>query len=91
MHVLEDDGTPSHLKQLDEALVAGVVAKLKAMPLGYGGRLELNAFAETRTIHDGRRLLNLLRFMVDQPDHAAMASAIVPVIAELEAMLPKGG
>ena len=64
VHEEDDDGTPAHLAQLDKTLVDVLVAKLKPMPLGYGGRLELNAFAETRTIHDGRRVLNLLRYMV---------------------------
>lgn len=93
MHSHDDDGTPAHLRQLDKTLVDAVVAKLKPMPLGFGGRLELNAFAETRAIHDGRRLLNLLRYMVGIIISADVASVMSSAIADLELMLmlPKDG
>ena len=90
MNMQEDDETPGHLVQLDKTLVAAFVARLSPVPLGHVARLELDALAETRTIHDGRRLLKLLRYMIEQPDRAAVASVMSAAIADLELMLPKG-
>jgi hypothetical protein len=54
---------PDHLQQLPEDEVARVVRIIRSdvphMPYGLG--LELDAFAETRTRHDARRLMNALR------------------------------
>jgi hypothetical protein len=54
---------PGHLRQLPEEDVARVVSIIVSecphMPYGLGE--ELKAFAETRTVHDARRLANALR------------------------------
>ena len=86
------DWTPAHLRQLDKTLVDALVAKLKGVALGYGSWLEIEAFAETRTIHDGRRLLALLSFIVNQREtHSAAAAVMSSAIADLEKILPKDG
>jgi hypothetical protein len=55
---------PAHLRELPEADVAGAVAVvISEFPGGmpFNLQLELRAFAETRTVHDARRLANALR------------------------------
>jgi hypothetical protein len=63
MAVTNVSPVPDHLRQLPEADVAAVVAvvisELPHMPYGLGQ--ELQAFAESRTVHDARRLANALR------------------------------
>lgn len=43
----------------------------------YGVLLELQAFEETRTVHDGRRLAKALRHVIDRPDLARMVSDLI--------------
>jgi hypothetical protein len=77
LHRLEP---PDHLRQLPEDAVAGVVAiiisELPHMPYGLG--LELRAFAESRTIHDARRLANALRHCEGRPGLAKEVEDILP-------------
>jgi hypothetical protein len=71
---------PDHLRQLPADTVAEVVAvivsNIPCMPHTLG--LELQAFAETLTVHDARRLANALRHAYG---HAGLA-------AEVEDLLP---
>jgi hypothetical protein len=64
---------PDHLRQLPEDAVAEVVAvivsNIPCMPHTLG--LELQAFAETRTVHDARRVANALRHYHGQAGLAA--------------------
>jgi hypothetical protein len=70
---LNDLEPPDHLRQLPEEDVAGVVAiiisNIPQMPHTLG--LELKAFAETRTVHDARRVANALRHAYGQAGLAA--------------------
>jgi hypothetical protein len=63
-----EDGPP-HLRQLPEEevarLVSIIVSEMPAMPYMLG--LELRAFAETRTVHDARRVANALRHAFGRP------------------------
>ena len=83
----EHDGTPAHLQQLDAAEVAAVVAKLRTIELGYGAKMEIDAFAETRTIHDGRRLFNLLQYAATPPNMPEFAATISSASDDLWVML----
>jgi hypothetical protein len=62
-HVLNALDPPDPQRQLPEAAVAEVVAiiisELPRMPTTLGQ--ELQAFAESRSVHDGRRVANALR------------------------------
>lgn len=64
-----DDGPPAHLRQLPESVVGHLAAiVLSEFPvLHFTLRLELRAFIETRTVHDGRRLANALRHYYGRP------------------------
>jgi hypothetical protein len=70
LHRLEP---PDHLRQIDAEGVARVVAiiisNMPCMPHILG--LELQAFAETRTVHDARRVANALRHYRGQAGLAA--------------------
>jgi hypothetical protein len=65
----DECGTPEHLRQLPEDIVAGLVSvvlsEMPCMPHTLG--LELKAFTETRTVHDARRVANALRHAYGQP------------------------
>ena len=86
----EDDGTPAHLRQLDAVVVDLILANLRTIDLGYGTKLEIDAFAQTRTIHDGRRVLYLLRFDAAKATFPEYAEMIAAAIDELETILPTG-
>jgi hypothetical protein len=66
-----DDTTqpPEHLRQLPEEVVAEltaiIISEMPCMPFTLG--LELRAFAETRTVHDARRVANALRHACGHP------------------------
>jgi hypothetical protein len=72
---------PDHLRQLPEAAVAEVVAiiisNIPCMPHTLG--LELQAFAETRTVHDASRLANALRHYHGQ---AGLAAEVEDLLGE---------
>jgi hypothetical protein len=69
LHTMSDDGPPDHLRQLPESVVghlaAAVLSEFPVLHFGLG--LELRAFIETRTVHDGRRLANALRHYYGRP------------------------
>jgi hypothetical protein len=77
----DDGGTPTHLRQLPEDTVAGVVSVVfSEMPhMPHTLALELKAFSETRTVHDARRVANALRHAYGQP---GLAQEIEDAIAE---------
>jgi hypothetical protein len=66
----EPDG---HLRQLPELVVAEltsiIISEMPCMPHTLG--LELRAFAESRTVHDARRVANALRHAYGRPGLAA--------------------
>jgi hypothetical protein len=70
---LNDLGPPDHLRQLDEedvaAVVAIIISEMPTMPHTLG--LELRAFAESRTVHDARRVANALRHAYGEAGLAA--------------------
>jgi hypothetical protein len=73
--------TPDHLRQLPADDVARVVSIIRSeVPravMSYGLALEVEAFAETRTVHDGRRLANALRHAYGRPGLAAEVEDIL--------------
>jgi len=55
-----------HLKPIEPAhVVADLCDKILAQPVPYHVRLDAEAFRETCTPHDGRRLVNALRHPFD--------------------------
>jgi hypothetical protein len=74
------DLPPPHLRQLDRDTTAGIVAGLlriygEAMP--YGLALEVQAFAESRTVHDAGRIATALRGAYAMPALADMVEASI--------------
>jgi hypothetical protein len=71
---------PKHLRQIPTEDVARVVAiiisNIPHMPSTLGQ--ELQAFAETRTVHDARRVANALRHCHGQAGLAAEVEDILP-------------
>ena len=92
-NVIDFDPTLPHLVQLDADLVGGIADKCK--PLRSTGRIlsmELDAFIETRTVHDGRRLRRLLEMTLLQthdPLTDAQRETANIVITDLQLILPK--
>jgi hypothetical protein len=70
---------PDHLRQVEPAAAVYDVCQAirRASVAQYGVLLELQAFEETRTVHDGRRLANALRHVIDRPDLARMVSDLI--------------
>jgi hypothetical protein len=66
---MDDDTTAEHLRQLPEEVVAeltaAIISEVPHMPYTLG--LELQAFAESRTVHDARRLAKALRHAYGRP------------------------
>ena len=56
-----DPGPPNHLRQIDEATVAALYARVRPLAIdSYTVLAEANAFHESRTPHDATRLANAL-------------------------------
>lgn len=71
--------TPDHLEPLPEEDVADICQRISQEIVLFGVlTLELNAFEETRTPHDARRLANALRHVADRPDLADAVEALIP-------------
>jgi hypothetical protein len=86
--------TPDHLKPIEPAsavheLCARLATEIPAN--AYGVVAEFNAFMETRTPHDGRRLANALRHVLKRPDLADQVEALLPLpeaaVAEVVAII----
>lgn len=75
--------TPDHLKPIEpdsavEELCERLAPEIPAH--AYGVVAEFSAFMETRTPHDGRRLANALRHVLQRPDFAAEVEALLPQV-----------
>ena len=68
-----------HLKPIEPAAtVYDLTQALRRATLGqYGLLLELQAFEESRSPHDARRLANALRHVIDRPDLAGEVEALI--------------
>ena len=71
---------PHHLRPIEpaeavEALCDRLAADIHVASFGVG--LELRAFRETRTPHDGRRLINALRHVLGRADLANLVEALL--------------
>jgi hypothetical protein len=66
---MDETETPEHLRQLPEEVVAEltatIISEVPHMPRTLG--LELQAFAESRTVHDARRVARALRHAYGRP------------------------
>lgn len=73
------DDAPEHLRPIEPAAkVYELTQALRVHTVGqYGLLLELEAFEESRTVHDGRRLANALRHVIDRPDLSLMVSELI--------------
>lgn len=70
--------TPEHLVPIEPAEAVQAVCDAVAPEVSsYGTRLELQAFRETRTPHDCRRLVNALRNVLGREDLAAQVEALL--------------
>lgn len=76
---MTDDDAPDHLRRVGPAAaVYELTQALRSVTVGqYGLLLELEAFEETRTVHDGRRLANALLHVIDRRDLALQVSALI--------------
>jgi hypothetical protein len=76
---MTDDDMPDHLRPIEPAAaVYKVTQELRRFTVGqYGLLLELQAFEETRTVHDGRRLANALLHVIERRDLSLMVSALI--------------
>lgn len=83
--------TPEHLIPIEPAATVHALCEriAAALPRGshgvlaysaYGVAAELNAWRETRTPHDGRRLAHALRHVLKRPDLAAEVEALLPPV-----------
>jgi hypothetical protein len=89
MHI-DDDETPAHLRQLDARAVHNLVSKLATLPLGFTFKAERDAFAETRTIHDARRLLKYMQHLDRSGHPLADHRNFRTDITDLEVILANG-
>jgi hypothetical protein len=67
-----------HLRQLPAQTVAGIVSGIITVygdRMPYGLALEVHVFAESKTLHDARRVANALRGAYGMPDLSAMVEA----------------
>lgn len=60
-----------------ESAVDAICRKIAAMGLSYVTRLEMEAFRDTRTRHDGQRLANALRHAEKHTDLADELEALI--------------
>ena len=72
--------TPHHLTPIEPVsavheLCDRLAADIDVASFGVG--LELRAFRETRTPHDGRRLINALRHVLGREDLAKLVEALL--------------
>ena len=72
---------PNHLTPIEPAAAVEALIERLAVVIPashYTMAMELLAFRETRTPHDGRRLANALRHGLKRPDLAAEVEALLP-------------
>lgn len=76
--------TAEHLKPIEPAAAVYDVCQAirRASVAQYGVLLELQAFEETRTPHDGKRLANALLHVINRPDLAEMVETLLFMAGE---------
>lgn len=75
---------PAHLEPIEPASVVHALCERLATEILASERMvamELHAFRETRTPHDGRRLANALRFVLKRQDLAAEVEALLGAVS----------
>jgi hypothetical protein len=75
--------TPGHLTPIEPAGAVEALCQRLATEIPAWAHTvveEFNAFRETRTLHDGRRLANALRHILKRPDLAAEVEALLPPV-----------
>ena len=78
MTTLTDDATPDLRPIEPRAAVYDLCQAIRRASVAqYGVLLELEAFEETRTVHDGRRLANALRHVTGLPELSLMVSELI--------------
>jgi hypothetical protein len=73
--------TPDHLEPIEPASAVEALCERLATEVAaseYTVAMELEAFMETRTPHDGRRLAKALRHVLKRPDLAAEVEGLLP-------------
>lgn len=81
---MSDDYLPPHLRPLPKEEVSALCERLSQeldtseVVMTFGMTLEIGAFRETCTPHDGRRVANALRHVMKRDDLALQVEALLP-------------